>query len=198
MKRIECILTAAILAATTAVSAQAISVGVGIGFGHGGGVFGGVGTSWPAGEECKTPPKAELTKEQRAALTEAQAVTKEIGYGIYETTVQGDLAAVTQRLRAALETEEWQVALQTMRDDSGERVYLTALPVDRLSVHLMRRSPRLALQWQLSLTAVERDGATQIVWASPLRAVRDKDVDRSRCEELQARAVQALVRTAAR
>lgn len=196
MKRTERILLAAVLATATAMSAQAVSLGIGIGFGRGGGVFGEVGTRWPAGEKCNTAPKIELTNDQRAELTAAHAVTKEIGYGIYETTVRGDLAAVTERLQSALEAEEWQVAVQTMRSDGDERVHLTALPVDRLSVHLLGKHTQLALHWQLSLAAIRRDGATRIIWASPLRAVREGSIDRARCEELQARAVRALAMAA--
>ncbi len=197
MKRIGSLLLALALLGT-ASPVEAISFGVGIGFGRGGGVFGEVGTRFPDREECCELPSVRLTKAQQAQLTAAQAVTREIGYGVYETTVTGPSAKVAERLLRSLAAEGWLATAQRLAPEGQELMYITALPTDRLSMHIIGERPVSALYWQAALTVTERKGRTVIIWASPARSVREKGMDRVRGEELQARLVQALAQAAAR
>lgn len=173
------------------VPAEAISLGVGIGFGHGVGIFGEVGGSVPVSEREEATPEINLTKEEITVLKEAKADTRRVAYGVYKTTIDGDFPSVTEALLQALEGEEWR-PLSEKRGEDGQGLYITAWPVDRLSIHMMEKHPMWALYWQTSLVVKPDGKKTVIWWMSPLRCVREKDMDGARGRLLEERLVSAL------
>lgn len=170
---------------------EAISLGVGIGFGHGIGIFGEVGGSVSDTERQEVAPDINLTKEEITLLKEAKADTRRVAYGVYKTTIDGDFPFVTEALLRALEGEEWR-PLSEKRGEDGAALYITAWPVDRLSIHMMEKHPLRALYWQTSMVVKPDGKKTVIWWTSPLRCVREKDMDGARGRLLEERLVSAL------
>lgn len=196
MQRMGTALLALVMVSGMAIQAQAISLGVGIGVGRYGGVFGEVGTRWPE-RECRDESAIRLTKEQRAQLAAVNAVTKELDDGRYETVLPNDTATAADDLMQALIAEEWIPAARTFSPEERQLVCITAFPSDRMTAHWIGKRPELTLYWQAMLTVFAREGRTVVVWRGPSRG-HARDVDRARGEALQARLVQALVRTASR